>query len=234
MELQIDTTSVEVESAPLLDSANGLLAAMEEFRTIDVADEAKAAQAWEWLNTIAVEIKQREEFFAPMKKAAHEAHKVITARENATLQPLRDAKQIINAGLSARQKEVDRLKAIEAAQRAKAEREAEDKRRLEEAEALEAAGEHEEAEAVIVAPVVHAPAPVVRKVDPRESFRETWKAEVTNLSQLIKAVAANPSLINLIGINQSALDGMARAQREHLAISGVRAVMTKTPITARR
>lgn len=232
-ELTIDTNKVETESAPLLDSAQGLLATIEPYRTIATAEEA--AQAADWLNTIAAEIKQREAWFAPMKKAAHEAHKAITVREGDVIKPLRDSLAILRGGLSGYQREQERLGAIERARIAAEERQREDDRRLAEAEALERAGESEEAEAVIVAPVVHAPAPVVAPKVAGVNFRETWKAEVVSKAALIKAAAANPALINLLDINQSACDALARAQKEHLNLPGVlRAVMNKVPAAMRR
>ena len=56
------------------------------------------------------------------------------------------------------------------------------------------------------------------------SFRETYKAEVTDMRALVQAVASGAQPITLLQANQTALDGMARALKEALAIPGVRLV----------
>lgn len=54
------------------------------------------------------------------------------------------------------------------------------------------------------------------------SMRKNWKAEVTDKAALIKHVAANPHLVNLLDVNDSALNKMAKALELNLNLPGVR------------
>ncbi len=58
--------------------------------------------------------------------------------------------------------------------------------------------------------------------------RDTWKAECTNKADLLKHIgeriaAGDSSLINLVVIDPKAISAMAKIQREHLNIPGLRA-----------
>jgi hypothetical protein len=112
----------------------------------------------------------------------------------------------------------------------KAEEEAREEKKLLEKEALEAMdkGDEEEAElkaaqAEQVSPQDHIPAQKPAYMPPQgTSIRENWKAEVTDMMALIKAVAADPNLINCLTPNQTYLNQRARSDKDNLKIPGVR------------
>jgi hypothetical protein len=54
------------------------------------------------------------------------------------------------------------------------------------------------------------------------SFREAWRAEVTDMLKLVRAVARNPALLSLLEINQAELQHLARTRKEELKLPGVR------------
>ena len=56
------------------------------------------------------------------------------------------------------------------------------------------------------------------------SFTDTWKAEVTDMSALILAVATGEAPLDLLLANEALLNQMARDQHQNLAIPGVRVV----------
>ena len=56
------------------------------------------------------------------------------------------------------------------------------------------------------------------------SFRVDWSAEVTDLSQLVLAVAEQRQSIGLLLPNQTALNQMARALKGSMRVPGVEAV----------
>ena len=138
----------------------------------------------------------------------------------------------------AAQRERERL---EADARAKAEVErkrlevAAEERMVAEALEAEAHGDTEAAAQILAAP----PAPVVVMPEPifvpppqievpkadGISTREVWKAEVLDFAALVAAVASGQQSIAFLLPNQTALDGMARAQKGVLAIPGVKAVV---------
>ncbi len=98
--------------------------------------------------TIKQKTAQVQEFFAPMKKAAHDAHANICAREKAILAPLVEAERILKKTMGNYLMEVERRrKEEEERQRLAAQAEADKK--LQEAMALESAGKTDEAEAAL-------------------------------------------------------------------------------------
>lgn len=91
-------------------------------------------------------------------------------------------------------------------------------------EAQEAAAAAEMAKTIIT-PVVIAPPPVASS---GVSVATSFKAEVFDLFALIKFVSAHPEYQNLLEANQTALNALARAQKQHFQIDGVRAVVVET------
>ena len=98
-------------------------------------------------------IKQKSaqiiEFFAPMKKAAHEAHQNICAREKEMLAPLISAEKTVKQVMGDYVMEQER-KRREEEERVKRLAEAEAEKKLQEAMALEASGKKDEAEAALM------------------------------------------------------------------------------------
>lgn len=60
------------------------------------------------------------------------------------------------------------------------------------------------------------------------SMRETWKAEVTDKAALVKFIAENLHLLNLVDVNTSAVNQMAKAMKGNLNIPGIRAYAEKS------
>ncbi len=100
-----------------------------------VENDEQFEQAGEMGRLIKTKIGEVTDFFAPMKKAAHDAHKNICEREKAMLQPLKDAEASLKKvmGDYAQRKEAERI-ALEEKARKEAEAEMEEKI----AEAIEA------------------------------------------------------------------------------------------------
>lgn len=65
------------------------------------------------------------------------------------------------------------------------------------------------------------------------SFRETWSAVVVDLKKLIAFVAAHPEHTNLLQANQTALNALARSQKDHFRVDGVKATKTKGAASGR-
>lgn len=115
-----------------------------------------------------------------------------------------------------------------------------------EADALMAAGNAEkaaevQAQAAIEAAIITATAQVmtapvvemsVAKVS-GISQRSVWKAEVTDKAALIAFIAATPQFQNLLDVNTSALNQMAKAMKDTMQIPGVRAFEEKTLAASR-
>lgn len=174
------------------------------------------------------------EFFRPHKDRAHQAHAALCAEEKKALLPAQEHEARIKRALVAYTTEQDRLRRIEEQRKRDELRRQEETRRLDEAAALEReahetgdAGMREQAQQLIEAPIPLMPVVVDTPAAPKVSglsFREVYKAEVSDLLTLVKAVAAGQQPITLLQANQTALDGMARALKDALAIPGVRLV----------
>ena len=63
--------------------------------------------------------------------------------------------------------------------------------------------------------------------------RSNWKAEVTDFAELVKFVAANPTFIELLMPNQSAINALAKAQKGSMTIPGLHAYDDRVVATGR-
>ena len=168
-----------------------------------------------------------EQAHAEPKKLKHAAWKAEVALESAELAPVQEVEGVLKAKTFAWDA------AQEAARRAEQARlEAEARHRAEE-EALAAAIEAEKAgapaaevEAVLAQPIIAAPvvAPKTYTPAPRMAGRESWSGRVTDLQALVRFVAANPAFGNLLMVNQTALNQLARSQKSMMKIPGVEAI----------
>ena len=173
--------------------------------------------------------KQIEAEFKPSKEATDKAHKAVVAMERKYVAPLAEAEKIIKGSMATYSAEQERERRAEQARLQEIARRQEEDKRLAEAEYLAACGEEKAAEArldaPIAVPVVVAPPP------PRAegvSFRDLWSAEVVDLGALIKHVAAHPEWANLLTPNMTALNQLAKAQKEALNMPGVRALCSRS------
>lgn len=76
---------------------------------------------------------------------------------------------------------------------------------------------------VITAPVAYiAPAAAAGT-----SIRETWKAKCNDKAALIKFVSDNPQFLNLLDVNDSALNQLAKAMKQSMKIGGCEAYIER-------
>jgi hypothetical protein len=66
------------------------------------------------------------------------------------------------------------------------------------------------------------------------SFRDNWRAEVTDKVAFVAAIAARPDLVNLVDPNVAALNHLARAYKGALDIAGVRVWCEQIVAASRR
>lgn len=83
------------------------------------------------------------------------------------------------------------------------------------------------AQRVYTGPVMSAPVAGVK------GTRETWKAEVTDKAALIQHIgeriaAGDPSLVDLLDVNSTALTATAKLQKQHMRIPGVRSFIVES------
>lgn len=214
---------VQPETADLTTKNESLLVAAGELKVIDKASHENGQ---ELLKVIARAEKIVVERFAEPKTAAHKAHKFITQMEGMFLDVIRKARSIVSPKLTIY--EVEQQRIAEAKQRELAElaRKQEEERLLQDAIDAEAVGDKAGATAILAEPVsapVVTVAPETAKVD-GVSTRTVWHAEVTDKMRLLKYVVEHPEWLNLIEVNLTALNSLARAQKSAYALPGTKAV----------
>lgn len=151
--------------------------------------------------------------FKDSKEAAHQAHKKITAQEKGHLDKLIPPRNMVKQKMSAYQDTQERIRREEEDRlRIEAQKAADDEA-LRQAEQAKAEGRHEEAEAIIQAPVYVAPVVVPNNI-PKAStgIRKMWTFRIVN-------PALVPDQYKII--DESALRKQALATGNSLAVPGV-------------
>lgn len=210
-----------VETPDLHEETNALVLDARAI-TITTTEECQAAADFLNLTVKALE-RKIVEVFAPMKDAAHKAHKTICASESEQLQPVREAERIVKDAIKAFQSEQRRLAEEDARRRQEEQRKLDEERRLQEALELEADGEEEAAMQVISAPARPALVPV-RSAPPKVSgiaTKTTYSARVVDPLAFLKHIVANPHLLALVTFNMTALNMQARSLKGALNLPGV-------------
>ena len=209
-----DLTAVETEGLVLAGQAEDLV----------VRDPATFQAAGQFLVSLKAYQARVHEIFAPIIKAAHDAHKVALAQRDSLLGGAQAAERILKGAMVA----------YEQQQRAEDERRRQEQDRIarEQAEAmrqatataLDQAGQPQAAEAVRrapSAPVVLPPAPAPPTVA-GVRFSDHWTAEVTDFAALVQAVASGAQPLHLLLPNEPALHALARTLKDTFAVPGVR------------
>lgn len=197
---------------------------MQEARDLSVTDAESHGRGLEIIKRAQLAHRAVEDLFREPKAAAHKAHNFLTEMEKALLSAPDSAKAEAMTKVT-EYEEVERRRAEEEARRKEEEaRKAEEERLIADAQAAERDGRPEDAEAILSEPVsapIIAPAPKVAQLAGVSSVTR-YAAQVVSMVELVKYVAAHPEYINLLTPNTTALNQLARAQREALKIPGVK------------
>lgn len=125
----------------------------EQALSLKVCDKATYTAAGEFVKPLKDLEKQILDHYAPMKKAAHEAHKAITSKEAEDLKPVREAMDLVRKSMNSYLAEVEaaRRKAEAEARRIEEEKARKERERLlAQAEKAEAKGNEEKVEELLV------------------------------------------------------------------------------------
>ncbi len=211
----------------------------ERAGALQIVDDASCVLAAELLKGIKDLRKEIDETFDGIIAKAFAAHKEACSKKRLHEAPLLEAERLLKASLGAyhtaqeikRQAEQRRLEEV-------ARREAEDRRVAEAADMERAAlaGPEPDLDALydaqqLLEQPIEAPSVVLPAATPKMagvSFRETWRADVTNLRELCRAIADGHQPTSLVLPNQTALNGLARSLKNQARVPGVRFVAEKT------
>lgn len=208
----------------------------QDVAAIEVVDAPSFERAAEALKLVKGYLARVAEVFDPIDRAQIEARKVTIAQRKALEAHALDAEKILKQRMAAWQEAQEQARReAEAAAAREAQRLAEEQQ-LQAAIEAEQLGDTAAAEQILAAPpvpvimppVVVSEAPQVAGV----SFRDHYRAEVTDLLALVRAIAAGKAPITLVQPNTAALGQMARALKGAMQIPGVR--VTRERITAAR
>jgi hypothetical protein len=200
--------------------------------TVETDDECDQASAE--MIRLKTLIKAAQERFDPIVEAANRAHKEACKQRSIVIEPLQRAINILSpkvAGFLQQKRQAEEAERQRQLEAARAAAEAEREREIEQAEAQGCSDDEVQALCdmpLAIAPVVRTPAArVARPVSARSSYR----AIVKNKLALVQHVAKNPQLLELLSVNEPALNGMARSLKTALSLPGVEVMNESTTVT---
>ena len=221
------TLTIEQESQEIMVKEVNPIVAEANALVVQEQSESTHAQG------ILQEIKRRAKIIAERMerpvRAAYEAWKAVKELENGLLKPLAEAESIIKRKVIAfenvqaiKREEEQRRAQAKADEDARKDRErllaqaqkAEEKGKTEKAEAL-----RQQSEIVHAVPVFTPPAP--EKVQ-GTAFKKVWKGEVTDIKALCLSIAGGTAPLNLLTVNQSAINAFAKGVKNTMPVAGIR------------
>jgi hypothetical protein len=189
-----------------------------------VTDQASADRAGKLVTEIRALLAEVKATFDPVCDAAHTAHKVACGKRAEHADPLLRAERALKDRVGTWALSEERKRREEAARQAAEARKRDEEARLAEAQALADAGEPEEAERVLVdETLVAPPAPVAPMKVAGVSVRPVWKAEVTNLRELLEEIVAGRAPITFVEPAAGAIQKHTAATDGKAVPKGVRA-----------
>lgn len=211
------------------DVSSRMLTMSEQADALVIDSESTYRAASGFLLGVKALQKEVLDFFAPLKKSAQDAHRKLCAAEKEKAEPLIIVERKVKTRMLEYETEQRRIKAEQEAKLRAEARKIEEEARIREATRLEQEGRQKEAERLIEAPIFTPPvtvAPPTPKVQ-GVSFRETWSAEVDDIRALCRAIADGTAPTTYVTPNMTAINAIARAQKDGFSVPGCRAVMTK-------
>ena len=207
-----------IDITPTTEVETRALAIPKKARLVVVTDNDSMAIADNTKGLIKDMIKEIDATFKPMADKAFQAHRAITGKWKEVVQPLKDADEYLTGQVKGYLRKVEEERQAEERRLAEIARKEAEERRLAEALQAEAEGNTEEAQAIIEEEMF-VPTPIVKpdvpKVDNRK-YRTIPRARVTNKMALIRFIAANPALADLLDVNQSVINNKAKAMGKEI------------------
>jgi hypothetical protein len=215
-----------------------------ETKIVSVPDQARAltiqtndeyVRAGELLRTIKGLRGEVDQSFDPIIQKAHEAHREAIAQKRKIEAPLAEAEGILKPRIAAYLNEQERIRREEELRLQRQAEEEARQRQLENAVILDDIGETEEANALLEERPTVAPVILPRSVPKVAgvSMSKRYSAVVTNLMELVKAVAVGKAPIQALKADDVFLNRQAVAMKEALQYPGVR-IHIESNISAKR
>jgi len=212
------------------------LAWPERASALAVTDQASHDRAAALVIEV-VELRRRvQKHHAPIKEAAHKAHRAAVDAEKRLLDPLQRAEATLKKAIGAWEDWREHLRQEEQRKLEEAQHQADEEARIARAqEALEQDAPQERIEEILETPVVQRPAAVAPTYEKTKGVtrRVEWRAEVTDPQALCRAIGAGEAPAHFVQANLPVLNGLARSLKENFNVPGCRAV-AETTVSVRR
>lgn len=198
-----------------------IIAASKKIEVVETLEQLK--QANDAGRVLQAGSKDCEAFFRPIKQQIDAIKKPVLDAENAFVDELDSEKRRLGGIITAYNVKKEQERRVEEARQReeaeKAEREAQLNRAIE----AEAAGDTQTAEAILEEPTMPSPVVAQRSVPTRMSGqvpKTTYSCTVTDLMELVKAVASGKAKIQCIMADESYLNATARNDKDGFSIPG--------------
>jgi hypothetical protein len=195
----------------------------ERAKLVAITDNESYTLAANTLKSIKDYLRRVDERLEPGKKAAYAAYQEWLDLIRDAKAPYLEAEAHIKLQIAAYQREEEIKRQAEERRLREIARKQEEERRLQDAILAEQEGNHDEAEAILQETACVVP-PIVEKSMPKvEGISTTliWRARVTNLMALVRAVARGEAPLNLLMANDTAVNGMARSLKGSMRYDGI-------------
>lgn len=207
-----------IDITPTTEVETKALAIPEKAHLIVVTDNDSMTMADNTKGLIKDMIKEIDATFKPMADKAFQAHRSITGKWKEVKAPLEEADQYLTGQVKGYLRKLEEIRQEEERRLREIARKQEEERRLAEALEAEKEGKQEEAQAILEEEIF-VPPPVVKvdapKVDNRK-YRTIPRARCVNKMALIKFVAQNPALADLLDYNMSVGNNKAKAMGKEI------------------
>ena len=195
-----------------------------EAKAVTVTDAESCEKATQAGRVLQASGREVEEFYRPVKQQIDSLKKPVLADEAADFAAIDTEKKRLGAEIT----EFNRKQAAIRAEEERVAREAAEKQAREEllarAVELEASGDHEQAEAVLDEEVVTSV--VIQNTAPPRAAGQVSKVaysmEITNLAELVKAVAAGKAPVLAVVADEAWLNAKARLDKEAYSVPGTK------------
>jgi hypothetical protein len=217
---------LEAQALSVPDRAKGLVIETDE-------QFVKAGELLKAIKALRAEIDQT---FDPIIGKAHEAHKEAIAQKKKVDAPLVEAEGLLKPRIARYLEDQERKRRAEELRLQKLAQEEAERQQLADAALLDDIGETAMANALIEEKV-YTPPVVLPRTAPKIAgitVRETWSAQVVNLMDLVKAVAAGRAPIQALQANTVFLNQQARSLKNAMNWPGVRAVSDSNVAAGRK
>lgn len=204
------TPTVEVETKAMAIPEKAHLVIVTDNDSMTLADNTKGA--------IKEMLKEIDSVFKPLADKAFQAHRAITSKWKEVKAPLEEADAYLTGQVKGYLRKLEEIRQAEERRLREEARKAEEERRLAEALEAEKEGNVEEAQAILEEEMF-VPPPVVKvdvpKVDNRK-YRTIPRARCIDKMKLIRFVAQNPALADLLDYNSSVGNNKAKSMGKEI------------------